>query len=261
MAGTNKNYTLGKGKVYFDPFVPGTTAGHGEMYFSQTPDFSYSVKTDVLDHYDADEGLNVLDDQILTKVDVTGKLTTDDISEDKLALFLLSDGATNNATLSGSNLADTFIVKRGRYLQLGSTASNPTGVRNVTVTKVALSSAPTVALTPLTNYTVDAALGRVYILPLAAGIVDNNSIIVTYDVAASTRKSVVSKTQQIRGALRFVSTNPSGTQRDYFFPLVNLQPEGDIALKGAEFQKISFGFTALKLGDTERVFIDGRPAT
>lgn len=262
MAGNNQNLTLGKGKVYFEPYDPGTSVGHGEIYLAQTTEFSYTVAAETLDGYDADEGINVLLEQALTQVDVTGSMVTQDISMEKINLFLLGTGvqskSVTSATGSTQNLTD---VKLGRYYQLGVSSGSPAGLPKCTVTSITKGGT---AVTQSGNYvqtTEDIALGRVYILPTATGITADDDLVVTFDVAASTREAVVSKDQQIRGALRFVSANAVGTQRNFYFPLVNMSPDGDYALKGNEWQTMGFAFTALKRDSaTERVYVDGRPA-
>lgn len=264
MAGKDKNYTLGKGRVYFEQFASGATTGNGEKYLAQTPDFSYTVTATVLDHYDSDQGLKELDEEVTTQVDVKGKFSTDDISMDKIALFLLADGVTTTIITSGTALTSTFpSVTPDTYLQVGKSTDQPTGARDVTVTKVATVAAPTVALTLGTDYTVDGPMGRVWMMDTTTSIDADGSdgIIVTYSVAAGTRSQVVSADQQLRGAVRFVSDNPVGDNRDYYFPLVNITPDGDYNLKGDDWQKMGFNFTTLKLGNAERVYVDGRAAS
>lgn len=264
MAGKNKNYTLGKGRVYFERFAANQLAATGvEEYLSQTPEFSYNVKATVLDHYDSDQGLKELDEEVTTQVDVTGKFNSDDMSMEKVALFLLANAVTETTITSGTGLSDTFAsVKPGQFLQLGRTNGQPTGARNVTVTKVATVLAPTTALALNTDYTVDGPLGRVQMTDATTAIDTDGSdgIIVTYSITAGIREQVVSADSQVRGALRFVADNPVGDNRDFYFPLVNLTPDGDYALKGDDWQKMGFNFTTLKLGALERVYVDGRPA-
>lgn len=262
MAGKNQNLTLGKGKVYFEPFDPGTTIGHGEIYMAQTTEFNYNVATETLDGYDADEGLNVLIEQVTTQVDVTGAMQTQDISMEKINLFLLGQGVQTatvaSATGSTQNLTD---VKRGRYYQLGVSAGNPAGLPKCTVTGITKGGTAVAASGNWVQTAEDIELGRAFILDNAAGIADNDDLEVTFNVAASTRERVISKDQQIRGALRFVSANPTGTNRNFYFPLVNMSPDGDYALKGTEWMTMGFRFTALKKDSaTERVYVDGRPA-
>lgn len=253
----DKNLVRGKGKLYFNPFLVGTNTPTGELYLAQSRELSYTVAGETLDHYDADEGMNVLDEQVQTKVDITGKATVEHISLENLALFLQASGVTTTTVTSGTALTDTFTVKRGRYYQLGATNSNPVGARNVTVTGITIASVA-VNNANNVNYLVDGPLGRVFIAADAPGIADDAVITVTYNVAAGTVKSVISKDQQIRGALRFISLNPVGDQKDYFFPYVNMQPDGDYALKGEDWQVMGFNFTALKLGTQERVYVTAR---
>lgn len=262
MAGKDKDYTLGKGKVYFEQFADGATTGNGEKYLSQTTEFSYNVAATVLDHYDADEGLKELDDEVTTQVDIKGKFSTDDISLEKIALFLLADGVTSTVITSGTALTSTYTsVTPDTYLQAGKSVGQPTGARNITVTKVATVAAPSVALVLNTDYTVDGPAGVVYMTDTTTAIDADGTdgIIITYNVAAGTREQVISKDKQLRGALRFRSTNPVGSKKDYYFPLVNLTPDGDYNLKGDDWQKMGFNFTTLKLGTGERVYVDGVP--
>lgn len=255
MAGAGKNYTLGKGKLFLNIFEEGLNTGKGEIYFSQTPELSFTVATEKLDHYDSDEGINVLDEQVTTKVDVNGKFKTDNISPDSMGLFLLSGTSTNVVTAAGMGVVDTITAYKGRFYQLGTTANNPVGVRsasNAVVRKGVTVIAPA-------NYTFDGPLARIYIKPDAADITDADSITVTYDVAASTREQTISRDKQVRGSMRFQSANPVGAQRDFFFPLVNITPDGDYSLKGDQWLEVGFAFAALKLGTLERVYADGRP--
>lgn len=260
MAGTNKNYTLGKGKVYIELFDKDSTIGHGEIYFAQSTEFSFTVASETLDHYDADEGLNVLDDQVMTQVDVTGALSTDDVSMEKLALFLLADSVTTVTQTAQTGVTTTLTdVKRGRYFQLGATDTMPQGLRDVTVTAVTKSGTAVAQATNWSQSTDDIKLGRIYIEAAAPGIADLDDLVVTYSIAAANRSVVVSKDRQLRAAVRFVSANPTGGQRDFYFPLTNITPDGDYALKGDEWQTMGFSFTALKKNaSVERVYCEGR---
>jgi hypothetical protein len=262
MAGLHQNLTLGKGKVFFEPFDPGTTIGHGEIYLAQTTEFSYTVAAETLDGYDADEGINVLLEQALTQVDVTGAMVTQDISMEKINLFLLGQGVQQQVVASATGSTQTLTdVKLGRYYQLGVGPSTPAGIPGCTVTGITKGGAAVAQSGNYIQTAEDISLGRLFILANAAGVLANDDLVVTFNVAATTRETVVSKDQQIRGALRFVSANAVGTQRNFYFPLVNMSPDGDYALKGNEWQTMGFAFTALKRdAATERVYVDGRAA-
>jgi hypothetical protein len=262
MAGRNQNITKGKGKVFIEVYDPGTTTGHGEQYFAQTTEFNLTVASETQDAYDADEGINTLIEQALTQVDASGSLITQDMNMDKWNLFVLGLGAQTVNTASATGSTQTLTdVRRGRYFQLGVSAGTPTGVRKATVTSVTKGGTPVTASGNWTQTAQDIELGRIYIELAAPGIADDDDLVVTYNVAASTRTSVVSKDRQVRCALRFVSANTTGDQTDFYMPLVNLIPDGDAALKGADWQTLGFRFTCLKRDqNTERVYIDGRAA-
>lgn len=254
MAGAGKEYVLGRGKVYFDAFTAGTTNGTGERYFGNTPEFSYTVESESLDHYDADEGINVLDEKVQTRVDLTGQLVTDNVSIDNLSLFLQAGSSTSIVVASASNVTQNVTAKKGVFFQIGASASLPQGARNITVVSVTKSGSP---VTATGNYTVDAVNGRLYIEPTSGAIADGDALVVTYNVAAGTRNVVISKDNQLRGALRFISANAVGNQMNYFFPYVLLTPNGDYALKGEDWQQMGFSFTALKRdASTERVYAE-----
>lgn len=257
MATSGKQYVVGKGRVYFDPFLPGTFTPTGEDYMGNTPELSTSQDQSTLDHYDSDSGLNVKDESVVTEQNVTGTLVTDNISVENVARWF--GGEVDDMTVAAaSGLTETKVVNRGRYIQLGTSPLMPSGRRNIT-TLVVKDGATTI--TQAGNYEVDLALGRVYIEPDSAAISDGDSITFEYSQAASTRQVIIGKGAPVAGALRFISANPIGPQKDYYYPYVKLTPNGDYALKGDEWQQIPFSFEVLKKdAATERVYIDGRAA-
>ena len=260
-----KSYTLGKGKVFFDRYPNGTTItantqGSGEPYFGNTPEFSTSSSAESLDHFSSEGGLKTKDDSVQLSLDRTGKMVCDNISGDNIALYFLGDKSTITQTTQVGQISTFTGANRGRFYQLGVSPSNPAGVRNVSnvVIKKGAGWATTVA--QATNYQVDEVLGRVYIESDAPGVPDLTDLQATFDVAASTRERVVSGSNPIYGALRFVSDNPKGANRDYYFPYVKLTPDGDYALKGEEWMQIGFSFEILKKADNiEGAYVDGRP--
>ena len=251
------NYVLGRGKVFFDPFVAGTQTRTGERYLGNTPEFNVNIASELLDHFNSDEGVRTKDDSVTLEITRTGSLIVDDISADNLALFLLANKSTHSQA-SGTAVTSTFTdVYRDRYYQLGQTASNPGGDRNVTNVTI---TAPG-GLVLGTDYTVDLALGRVYLTPAASSIVDGTTdLTVTYDRPAQTRDLIVtSSLVSAEGAMRFVSANPKGLQRDIYLPYVKLTPNGDFALKGDEWQQISLNVEILLLNsNTQAIYVNGR---
>jgi len=259
----SKNYTLGKGKAFFDRYpnnvtITAITQGEGERYIGNTPEFSTSSSSESLSHYDADGGIKVKDDSVQISNDRTGKFVTDNISADNVALFFLGETALVAQTAQTDLTTVITGANRGRFYQLGVTADNPTGLRNVKNVTCGKGVGYATDVVAAGNFQVDAELGRVYI---EADAPDINGIDVqfTFDTDASSREQIVSSSDSIYGGLRFIATNPKGKNRDYYFPYVKLSPDGDYALKGEEWMQIGFTFEILKKGSLESCYVDGRP--
>lgn len=271
------NYVVGRGRVSFGQFKAGTnTLIGGELYFGNTPEFSLTGDTETLDHYSSDEGLRNLDNSVLLELTQGGSFTCDNISAENVALFFLGDAVKTVQTQQTGVKENIPLVRRGRYYQLGTSEDNPTGVRNVAnFTMVALdasisvsagagdiSAIPGAVVVPAAgNYEIDLATARVYIEPDAPAFAGDIQAFVQFDVEAQSRTMIIGKSNMIYGTLRFESDNPVGTNKDFFFPKVALQPDGDYNLKGDDWQVLGFSFKALKINQkTQRVYIDVREA-
>lgn len=258
-----KKYTLGKGKVYFDRYPNGVnivadTQGEGERYLGNTPEFTTTSSSESLDHFSSEGGLNVKDDSVQLSLDRTGSLVTDNIDEQNVALIFLGESGALAQTAQTGQISVVSEANRGRFYQLGVTETNPSGVRKVSNVVAKKGAGFTTTITAAGNYQVDEDLGRVYIEDDAADI-DGVEVQFTFDVAASTRTRIISGSNPIYGALRFVADNPKGENLDYYFPYVKLSPDGDYALKGEEWMQIGFTFEMLKKSDNiEAAYVDGR---
>lgn len=260
-----KNYTLGRGKVFFDRFAANTavnanTRGEGERYLGNTPEFSTTSSVENLDHYDSDGGVKTKDSSVQLSLDRSGAFTCDNISVENMSLFFQGDASTLTQTAATAVVEVLNDVKQSRFYQLGVSTSTPSGVRKVTNVVVKKGVGYTTTVTQAGNYEVDEVTGRIYILPASADIPNDTDIQVTYDIQASTRDIVVSKNQSIYGAIRFVSENPVGPNRDIYLPYVKLSPDGDYQLKGDDWQVMGFQIEILKkASNIEAIYVDGRP--
>jgi hypothetical protein len=271
------NYVVGRGRLYFNLFKKGSnTPVSGELYFGNTPELTLTADTETLDHYSSESGLRNLDASVLLEYTQGGNFTTDEINADNLALFFLGDKTVVTQTQMTDRKETITLVQKGRYYQLGTDDITPTGVRNIDNFQIVVADAgtsistgsgdistiPGTSALPDDNYEIDLATGRLYIEPDASAIGSGKTAAVQYDVNAQARTTVIGKANMIYGALRFISDNPVGTQKDYFFPKVSLQPDGDYALKGDDWQVMGFTFRAMKLNSvTERAYIDIRDST
>jgi hypothetical protein len=247
------NYTIAKGKIYFND-------GGGEDYLGNTPGADLSIESETLDHFSSESGIKEKDDSSLVEITRKLAITADDISTTNWARFIIGAISTKTQTATPVVAESLGAVKQGRYYQIGALTANPSGVRVVSAVVVKVAA---VAKTIVTDYTVDLALGRIYIVP-GGGIADAAVVTVDYTPAANTREQVQSaSTAAVAGSLRFVADNPKGTNRDVFLPSVNLKPTGSAKLKGenAEWMQLGFEIEILKKDTaTAAIYIDGRPA-
>lgn len=259
------NYTLGRGKLYFDPFASGatvtaSTAGLGERYLGNSPEFTLSLESTKLDHFNADQGIRTKDKSVLLELNRTGSFVVDDISAENLSLFVLGSTSTVSQT-SASGVTSAFTaVKAGQFYQLGVSPTTPAGVRDVTSVVVTNTATPATTYVLGTHYNLDADLARIEVIEGSAMV--GVGITVTYNRNATTYERIVTgASAEVEGALRFIAFNAEGTQRDFYFPYVRLTPSGDFALKGDEWQQLSFEVEILSKADTiNAIYIDGRPA-
>lgn len=253
------NLVLGRGRLYFERFATGTRTGNGaERYLGSTPELSVNQSETTLDHRSMEGGRSVKDRSVALTNDTAGSFTTDDISKENVALWYL--GSHEAVVIAaGQDVTSTYEdAKLGTYFQLGKSAASPAGARNVTGVTATVAAANVAAAG---NFEVDEALGRVYILPDAAGITDGDDVVFTFDVTAGTEDRIIPDGEQIHGALRFIADNAEGDNDDRYWPYVKLAPDGDHSLKGDDWQTMSFNFEVLKLNDsTPNVIITRRAA-
>jgi len=259
-----RNYTLGRGKLFFAQFLAGTkTIDKGERYIGNTPAFGLNVESEILDHFDSDSGVRIKDDAALLQLIRSGQFTTDDIDIKNMSLFLLGSDSTQVQGSATGVVFPSTVLHRDMWYQLGVTTANPSGVREVS-TVVLTKTAGSVALVQNTDYELDAALGRFRILPTSSVITANGDACTgTFNVAAKSRVQVITAANTVlEGAMRFIANNPKGEKRDFFMPYVRLTPNGEFSIKSDEWQQLSFNVEILKRDDsTESIYCDGRAYT
>ena len=80
MAFPAKNYTLGRGRLYFDKFVIGTKTKTGQRYIGNTTEINLTSDSEALEHFDSDAGIRQKDMSVLLSLSRTGSFITDNIS-------------------------------------------------------------------------------------------------------------------------------------------------------------------------------------
>jgi len=257
---SQKQYVLGRGELFFDRMLPNTRTLTGERFIGNVTAFNISIESETLDHFDSTQGIRQKDDSVLLQINRTGAITTDNINSDNLSLFV--QGSVAAVTQTSTPVVDYPInaIVRDRWYQLGQTPANPTGVRNVSAV-VVTGPGGTPVYTLNTDYTLDAALGRIYI-PSTSTIAVGANILVDFTPAANTRDRISSASLgSIDGALRFIARNPKGPVRDIYIPYCSLTPSGELNFIGEEWLTMAFNLEIQKLNDTtEAIYLDGRPA-
>lgn len=256
-----KNYTLGAGKLYFDRMDDDGNLT-GEYYIGNTTSLTGSTDETREEHYSSDEKERAKDASVVTQSDQSVGFTTDDIQPENLAM-LWKGTAETLAVSADDDVEETITVMRGRWYQLGQSALKPTGARSVTITSVTDDTPTTPVAIPGgaggANYAVDLELGRIFIKEDAPDIADGDNIIVTFDEAAHSRTVIISKGETIRGALRYIADNTAGENRDDYWPLIDLSPDGDYEFKADSWSEMSFTGEVLKKEGYEKHYVDGRP--
>lgn len=249
---------LGRGEVYFDRFLPGTRIGTGERYIGNTPAFQVARTIERVGRARSYRGRKVETAGHVISESHKVNFTTDSISMENVAEWYGDDQSTSSIIAPVGFITEPFLMRRGRYYQLGSSIE-PSGVRGVE----GVSLIRGVVEIPMAgNYEVDRAEGRIYVLPAALNLLDNTQVTVRFQYRRQRRLKAVSRPNEIHGALRFRSLNPYGPRKHLFMPFVRLMPRGSIDMKGDEYQQMMFEATAMRLGpNVEQVYIDELLAT
>ncbi len=130
-----ENYVFGRGILYL-AIIAADGSVMGERDLGNTPGFTLTVATDRFQHTSSRSGLAVSDLDIPVKTTLSAKITVEDMSAENQALFIAGSTSTL-AQASGSVTAESIPnVEGGREYQLGTSPSNPTGVRGVSAVAV-----------------------------------------------------------------------------------------------------------------------------
>lgn len=245
-----KNFVLGSGYAYFAP-----ASGGGERYLGDSPSISLNVTTETLAMFDSDTRIAVKVADVVTQITRVATTTIRSITPENLALFIGGETSTGSQGAVTAEI-QTANAYYDRFVQIGAGAG-VRNVANVTVTKVTGS----LVLTLGTDYTLDAAQGRIYFME-SANYTSGDAVEIEYDAPAKTFSRVTSADDVGEiGAFRFISKNTYGEERDMYFPVAKVTPEGDFSLKSRDTpQEFTFTIEVLQPEDgTPAIYIDGRP--
>jgi len=257
---TEDELSIPRGSVFFDPFDD-NGARTGEIDLGNCPGVTVTIDSEKAEHYTSRTAAGEKDRSLTTRINRTGALNCDNVSMANYALWLA--GTRQLMTQDATPIAGELrTVQPGRFYQLGSTDANPLGVRDVGSVTVK-DEAGTDAYEEGDDFEVDPATGRVRIVEGGA-IVAGSKVQFGYTPKAG--KFLRVKTggkAEVSGALRVVSDNASGDNRDFYMPKVSLTSTGDLPLiaegNSNEFVALQFSLEVLKPANAEAIYVDGRP--
>ena len=250
-------YIIPRGRLYFDPYDANDQLT-GEFALGNCPDVNIAISTDKWEHFSSEQGLQEKDGGGPIRVNRTGSMKCDNFSPRNAALWM-SGTHTKKTQTAVAVTGELRTVLPGRIYQLGSTAGNPMGVRNVT--GITVKSEDGITTYDVTDdYNVDPATGRVQIVEggaIAAGKVQfgYTPVAGTFDAVESGAKS------ELVGALRVVPDNATGPNDDVYLPKVSLSAGGNLPLiaEGTDPISMDFEIEVLKPANAEAIYRAGRP--
>ncbi|ATG73681.1 hypothetical protein AN401_07260 [Zobellella denitrificans] len=249
---------IGSGKLFFNRLLDDGTY-EGFIYLAETPGFTLNVTAENLTVDGSDGPIAERIRDIPIRIVRTSTFNCRDFSPENAALFLV--GSTGSVAQSNTPVTDeAHTVNQGRFYQLGTSSTNPGGVRNVSaVTVTGAGGTPTYVAGD--DYVVHAEMGMLQIVS-GGGIANDTAILVDYTPATETRTRVTSHQQRpARGELKFVADNTDGPNQDVLIPHAVLAANGDLALKSREGPiEMPFTLNVQTRTGYAQVYIDGRAA-
>tara|TARA_R110002051_G_scaffold218812_1_gene282633 strand:- start:573 stop:1337 length:765 start_codon:yes stop_codon:yes gene_type:complete len=250
------NITVGSGRIYFNPLVDGVYQGY--RYLAETPGFTVTAQSESLQIDGSDGPVAERIRDVPIRVTRSGRVSCRDISPDNLALFVV--GAMTQVEQTSDPVTDEeHAVRPGRFYQLGASATNPGGVRNVTAVELTDEAGATTYVAD-TDYTLHAEIGMVEIL--TGGDISEETIHADYTPAAETRSRVATHQQSpAEGEFKFVADNTEGAPNDVYFPRIRLAPDGELPMKSRENPvEMAFMIMVQTRDGYAQAYIDGRAA-
>lgn len=243
MKTSNAELVVSKGELYFNRFAPDSTIGEGELYIGNTPGFSVQRSIKTLDRATSYNGQQVNLESYIVSENHKGKLVTDNMSIENLALWF--GGEPDYVGQTGlSYVTEVIRVRQGRWYQLG-TSYIPYGVRHVKHDLEVYNGDNRIDVD--SNLIMNLTEGRFTLLENAPEVSDKDELTFTFQWRSSPSKSVVGGNREILGSLRFISTAPVGTQFSYYFPCVSLLANGTLDLKSDDWQTLTFDMEVRRL--------------
>lgn len=219
------NLYIGRGKLYLDIFLAGTTTRTGELDLGNVTTLELSTKDEIKEKYESMDHSSLLYGRAPTRRTTEIKVVGDEYSLENLANVTMGDQSLIVQT-GASVTAETITTAalQGRYY--------PTAFRKISAVVVKVASA---TKTLGTDYTIDAETGRIYIVP-GGGIAAAATVIVDYTYATVSLKTVRAANQaKLDGYLRYVGDPVTGPTYEVEVWHINFSPDGSLGFIADDF--------------------------
>lgn len=259
MAGPNttglpntEDYNLGRGIIYIAEIdsTTGRPSASGWRDLGNAPEFNVTVEAETLEHRSSRQGLQTVDKEVLISQDMNLSFALDELNHENLALFFSGSKASHtNVAIAGFakyemiSAADGGVTLARWYDIVDSSGNRAYDVESSNVTLN--NGDDETLLVEGTDYSLDLAQGRIFLLSTASNIAAGEALDVTLgaDGGAKTVSEVRGLSQtNVTVALKFIAENPADDdkQTEYEFHQVDLKADGDFALIGDEFSQMNF---------------------
>ena len=242
------NVVIGAGAFFVD-LIDDSGAYTGERYLGDTTAGTLTVATETTEVFSGDGPIAERLVSIVRQINRTMGVTVQDMSPENLALFIAGTASRADKAV-GATADERLTVNKGRWYTLGQSATKPNGAGSVpasgtgtpVVKNVAANSPGSTTYTEGTgaddDYRLDAAAGRIYILP-GGDIADGAELSVAYTPSAlGTGEQVgtvkTGAARQLRGAVRYVEEASAGAGRHFYARRCLIGATGDLALKSRD---------------------------
>lgn len=257
-----EEYNVGKGELFIAPIADDLSVG-GFVLAGSVSEMTVSLDVEKVQHTSTYERYSNTDREIVISTDANLSFSVDNYNTSNLSKFLLGDEATvtnpSQAGFTGGTLvADGGITLASEYPIVNSSGARAYNMRAADVTVKTTNATPvTLALT--TDYTVDEALGMVFLVPtstaLATAITNGEGLTVDVTANANSLASVttVSALQNVDSNFRVMFKAldvGTGRKTEILFSSVSLTPDGDMVLISDDFSSLPFtGIATSKSGE------------
>lgn len=224
---------IGRGKVFFDPVDPDTGLNTGEIYIGNTTTVTIDRTIEYTERRRSFSGLKIKTEKVATADAQMVSFITDNMNLAALGLWMGGDFIGSVLDMD-SGRSETFTATPGEFYQLGLDIRPQLGVRNVWALVVLDGS-----MTPIEGLYIDEDNGR---FGIPRGRTDLSGMVMTAQYEIKYSRGVVSVIDRkpIKGALRYVSDNLYGEDRNYYWPSVLLCPKDQLKLKDDGWMTLSF---------------------